>query len=260
VGVIGSTPTSPTTVTVVTTTPAQDVSVTAPDTSQAALEIARLLNSGWNTTARSVTPFNSYLRFTVGDIAGACMMIGPKYMDGLTISQFTHGLAIDITGVHVYESGVFKASLRSVASFDSEFRIYRQADNSITYAVVTGTETVVYHSLVPAPVPAFIDLYAYGYLYSSGDQITDASFETGDVVSVGTATLSGRGSLQAGECKAFLEGTGSLSYQRTTATCSGSGVLYARSSSDYIRTNFPSEKEPLPVPGVIVNLSDTFSI
>ena len=240
VGVVGTTPTTGTTITVVTTTPTQDPVVTSPIIEAPAMEIAKLMGSAWDTTARSINPFHSYLRFTVGDISGACMMIGPEDMDGLSISQFTHGLAIDISGVHVYESGAFKASLRSVPSFGSEFRIYRQPDNSIVYAVITGTETVVYHSPTPCPVPEFIDLYAYGRLYSSGDQITDASFEDGEVLSTGTATLSGAGLLQGGTCKAFLEGAGSLIYQQTAAICSGSGTLYAKSSSDYIRANFPS--------------------
>jgi len=240
IGVTGTSPTTTTTVTVVTTTPTQDPVVTNPIIEAPVMEIAKLMSSAWDTTARSINPFHSYLRFTVGDISGACMMIGPAGMDGQSISQFTHGLAIDITGVHVYENGVFKASLQSIPSFDSEFRIYRQVDNSIVYAVITGTETVVYHSTTPTPVPEFIDLYAYGRLYSSGDQITDASFEDGEVISTGTATLGGTGLLQAGTCKAFLEGTGSLTYQQTTAICSGAGTLYAKSSSDYIRANFPA--------------------
>jgi len=240
IGVVGTSPTTTTTATVVTTTPSQDTTAVPSTVVISNLETAVLLSSGWDTTARSISPFNSYLRFTVGDISGACMMIGPARMDGLAITQFSHGMAIDITGVHVYENGVFKASLRSVPSFDSEFRIYRQENNTIVYAVVTGTETVVYHSTTPSPVPEFIDLYAYGYLYSSGDKVTAASFEDGEVLSTGTATMSGTGLLQGGTCKAFLEGIGSLTYQKTTATCSGVGTLYARSSSDYIRANFPA--------------------
>ena len=168
------------------------------------------------------------------------MAVGPSGLDGQPISQFTHGLAIDATGVFVYESGVKVRTLKTGQCFDYEFRIYRQADNSIVYAMLYGTDTIVYISSVSAPVPDFIDLYSYGYLYASGDKVTSAAFVTGDHIDTGTATMSGYGFLQGGGCYAFLEGSGSLTYQQTTAICEGIGTLYARSSSDYIRSYFPS--------------------
>jgi hypothetical protein len=108
-------------------------------------------------------------------------MIGPEHKDGNSIHTFSHGLAIDVAGVHVYEQGVFKTTMRTPHQKITSLRIYRHANGNIVYVTTTGTETIVYTSLTPYPYPSFVDVYVYGYLYASGDQITSASFETGEV-------------------------------------------------------------------------------
>jgi hypothetical protein len=60
-------------------------------------------------------------------------------------------------------------------------RIYRHADNSIVYVATTGKDTVVYTSGTPCPFPVSVPMFVYGQLYASGDRVTSASFETGEV-------------------------------------------------------------------------------
>ena len=170
-------------ITVITSIPGQDITVVSPQVYIPTTEIVQLINQAWNTSARSIAALvrGYYLLFTAADITGACLMLGPKEKDGQGIHTFSHGLTVDPAGVHVYEGGVFKTTLRSPHNSVTALRIYRHENGNIVYVTTTETETIVYNSLAAYPLPSFIDVFVYGYLYSSGDQITDASFETGEV-------------------------------------------------------------------------------
>lgn len=147
-------------------------------------QIDRVLNRGWNTSARTVAPLTagSYLWFNVMDgITGAFIGIGATGRDGKQMHLFDHGLVVSLEGVRVIEGGEVKQILRSAPSSLSSIRIYRQPDNVIVYTITTGTETVVYKSLVTQKIGRMFNLYAYCKLYSSGDRVTDAAFAQGSV-------------------------------------------------------------------------------
>jgi hypothetical protein len=146
--------------------------------------LAKLASHGWDTHARSVDPLSvgKCFEFTAAeDVTGACLIIGPKGLDGRGIHQFTHCLVVDGSGVRVYEGGRFKEHLRGSHNALASLRIYRQEDNSVVYVVTLGTETIVYTSTAHLAVPAMFDVYVYCYLYASGDKVTSAEYKTGKV-------------------------------------------------------------------------------
>lgn len=145
---------------------------------------ANIANQGWNTWARSIeaVPVGGYLIFSAAaGISGACLALGVARMDGRGTHLFSHSMIVDISGVYVYEFGVEKDRLRLSHNPVSTLRIYRHSDNSVVFVVTTEKETMVYTSLNPCRQPTIIPMYIYGYLYSSGDKVTGASFKTGEV-------------------------------------------------------------------------------
>lgn len=146
--------------------------------------IEKLANHGWNTYARSIAPIaaGSYVLFqAAGDITGACLTVGVKGKEGQDIHLFDHSLIIDIEGIRAYEKGNYVSRMRLSHDPVTALRIYRHVNNTIVYAATTGAETVVYSSVVQPSLPSFLDMYVYGFLYASGDRVTSASFETGEV-------------------------------------------------------------------------------
>jgi hypothetical protein len=173
----------PTVVTIRTWVPEIKYAPATPPTQRTHVTFAMLSNQAWNTSARSIDPLTpgSYLKFTADQIVGGYLCLGTKEKNGDGSHTFSHGLMIDKDGVRAYERGTPKQRLRLSHSSLSDLRIYRHADNSIVYVATTGQESVVYESTLMCPSPLFIDVYVYGYLYASGDKITSASFETGEV-------------------------------------------------------------------------------
>ena len=178
--------TTTSTVTVTTTYPASPVTTRPAPVQPPAIQyiLQRLASHGWKTHARSVDPLaaGDFLEYTVGDGAvGACVAIGTKGLDGQMISRFSHGLIADGQGIRIYEGGQEVKTVRSVFTGATKIRIYRHQDNSIAYVVTAGGETLIHTSGRLSDRPGKFPLYVYGYLYSSGDKITSAAFETGEV-------------------------------------------------------------------------------
>jgi len=145
-------------------------------------QINMITNRGWNTWARSINPLlpGNYLLFAMPQsIDSGCLAIGPKNMEGLGIARFSNSIIVDKDGAKAHEYGVVVQSMNSAHSGLSALRIYRHTDGSIAYVVTTGTETFVHTS--SSPYPLATPLYIYGYLYASGDQVSSASFVTGEV-------------------------------------------------------------------------------
>ena len=145
-------------------------------------QISQSLNAGWNSYAISINDLvvGKYFVFTLAaGITGAFIGVGPKNMYGKPISTFKHGISVDPSGIKAQENGSVVATLRNGVMPTSLVRVHRQPDNSIVYAVTTGTETKVFKSQI---TPNLGSLYIHGYLYSGGDRILSAEFKTGKVV------------------------------------------------------------------------------
>lgn len=171
------------TVTVTTTMP--EIPAAPTETFSVTSVVQELLNSDWNSWARSIDPLvlGGYVEFTSADgTTGAVLAIGAQGMDGLPISKFSHSIIVDLDGIHIHEYGHIDSHLRTGrVTPTSKIRIYRQPDNSIVYVVTTGAEVFVHTSQVLSAYPSIAPLYVYGYLYSSGDALTSTAFAVGTV-------------------------------------------------------------------------------
>lgn len=170
-------------VTVTTTVPAQGAT-SGQSTAPTYQQVVAAMNRGWNTWARSISPLaqGKYLLYTtMAGIDSACLAIGPAGMEGRGIAAFSHSLIVDSEGLKVHENGIVVHTMKTGQDPLSALRIYRHSDNTIHYVVTTGTDTIVYRSLLACPFPLIVSLYVYGHLYSSGDKITAASFNSGEV-------------------------------------------------------------------------------
>lgn len=142
-------------------------------------QVLYLLNSGWDTHARSKSNIavSNYIEFSVNaGVAGAFLGLGEKNRDGYSIGSFAHALLVDSTGVWVFESGAKVLRIKITQVRESVLRIIRQPNNEIVYMAITGDESLFAKSTVVASPLA---LYGYGYLYSSGDIIDAAKITAG---------------------------------------------------------------------------------
>ena len=146
--------------------------------------IVEALNKGWNSWARSIDPLaeGKYLIFSImAGVNASQLAIGPKGKEGQGINTFSHSLIIDSEGIKVYENAVQITTLKLAQVAESLLRIYRHSDNTIHYVVTTGTETIVHESALACPYPLVVPLYVYGHLYTSGDKVLSADFESGEI-------------------------------------------------------------------------------
>lgn len=145
--------------------------------------IGKVLNKGWNTSARSIATFDigNCCVFNVADgITGSILGIAHEGSDGSVPYALSHAIICDVAGVHIRENNTTIKTLKDLQTSTSQLRIHRQTDGSIVYVAITGTETLVYTSLLA--LPKYIPVYVYGMLYSSGDKILDTDFaDYGDV-------------------------------------------------------------------------------
>lgn len=144
-------------------------------------QINYLMNSGWNSWARTVDEILSkmFVEYTCNvGINGGFVGLGVRDKEGHTTGSFAHGLLVDSTGVWVFEMGVKVVKLRAFHNIDSLLRIVRQDNHEIIYLIITKTETLVYKSLIPVQNTK---LYGYGYLYASGDTLNSAVLTVGEV-------------------------------------------------------------------------------
>ena len=142
------------------------------------------LNVGWDTWSRSIDKIDTdkYLIYTVANgVSCVFVGIGPNGVGGQKISSYKHGIIVDTTGIHIFESGSIVLTIRNNHTSESYIRIVRQIDNSIVYVVTTGTETIV-HVSGAATHSKFMPLYAYAYIYTSGDVIISSEIKTGEVL------------------------------------------------------------------------------
>lgn len=191
-------------------------------------QIATNNNQGWNAWSRSINPIDlgDYIVYTLSvGIHGCFIGLGMKGVDGRKIGVFTHGIVVDATGIHVLEGGVVKATLRDGHTAESYIRIVRQEDNSIVYVVTTGSQTVVYKSLVANPISGILPLYAYSYLYSVGDVVLTSEIDEGEV-GFGSCTMTGSGTMSgfAGQV-VTMSGSGEMIIQDYAVIMSGSGTM-----------------------------------
>jgi len=205
-------------VTVVTTDPGSDPVASYPDPYDYYLyNVDKFLNRGWNTSSRTVNPLvaGDYLEFNLAEgITGLYIAIAPINFDDKVHSRFTHGLMFSLDGVMVFESGSIIATLASAVDPDALYRIYRRADNSVAYAIISDGTAVLYESAADLPLAAPFDLYGYSFLYSSGDTITDAFFDTDTIaLSEVEASAVGTGLVWTGALKAEAVCTAAVGIQ-----------------------------------------------
>jgi hypothetical protein len=165
-------------VTVETVIPATDAVAAVPAV-PASVVVSTVQN--WSTWAKSVDPVprGSFIRHTVAsDATGAVLTLGPSRLLGRELAAFPHSLKVDQTGVYVVEYGVQINKLCDTYTASTDFRIYRQDDNTVVYMVITGAESILYSSLLPATIET---LYGFGYLYTSGDAVSDSEIAVGSV-------------------------------------------------------------------------------
>lgn len=165
------------------TIPASPAVPSIPAVAPTPTQISYSLNYGWNSWARSIDPLTTGKYFECAippSTSGAFIGIGPQGMEAPDIGRFKNGLVFDKTGVKVFESGEVVATLRAPFLWASKMRIFRRSNNEIVYVIVTAKETIVYLSAVKQ-YRGFVPLYAYGFIYSSGEVINAASLTTGKV-------------------------------------------------------------------------------
>jgi len=145
--------------------------------------VEKVLNRGWNTSARSIALFDigDCCVFNVADgVSGAILGVAPKGADGDVPRALTHAIVCDVAGVHIRENNITVTTLKDLQTSVSILRIHRQTDGSIVYVATTATETLVYTSNLP--LPKYLSVYVYGLLYSTGDKVLDTDFANyGDV-------------------------------------------------------------------------------
>lgn len=130
-------------------------------------------NLGWNSHSRSITSLEvgTYFQaFIPMGVHGVFFGVDVAGNDGQSIASFPHGLLVDVSGIRAYEEGVVVDVLATSYTNTTDFRIVRNADNTISYFADANT----YDSLT-ATNPGD-DLLVYAYLYSSLDGLICASF------------------------------------------------------------------------------------
>lgn len=183
------------------------------------------LNQGWNSYARTIETLDlgTYIAFTVKPgTQGALMALGPAGMEGVAISNFSHGVMVDTSGIYVFESGAVAAQLASTND-GSEIRITRMADGRIAYSA--GGIAVI----STATVSTFETLYVYGMLYSAYDEVSSTTFAAlAAGVSETTVVMAGAGDLKVSinGPAVVMAGYGDFTTRlETGATMSGAGGL-----------------------------------
>ena len=164
--------------------PASEPETGTPGIPPTAGQIITGLNIGWNSWSRSVDQIDTdrYLRYTMANgVTGVFIGVSTHGVEGQQIASFKHGIIVDLTGIHIYESGVVVQTIRDSHSSESYIRIVRQIDNSIVYVVTTGTQTIV-HVRGAATQSKLMPLYAYAYIYQSGDVVISNEIKTGEVL------------------------------------------------------------------------------
>jgi hypothetical protein len=162
-------------------TPAQAALSAISAVAPTSAEISYLLNTGWDTHARSINKISkgAYLEYTLNSgVYGMFLGIGVAEKDGDSLSSFEHGLLVDSTGIWAYENGVKVKQIKTNHILASKIRVFRQSDKRIVYMVVTADESLIY---VSSDYPQTTTLYCYGYLYSSADTVNSAALKTGSV-------------------------------------------------------------------------------
>ena len=173
----------------------------------------RNLNIGWNSHSRSIEDIETenYIVLTFGTgTTGALVVLGKDHRDSEMPSQFSHGIAVDVSGIKVYENGVLKQTLEAVQSSLSEVRIYRRDWFEIIYHVIQADgDDVIVRSAAPITWK-YGRLYAYSWLYTGGDKVLTMDIVSGEIVD-GASRMDGTSSMSgyAGQT-VTMEGTGSL--------------------------------------------------
>lgn len=171
---------------VVTHYPAQPATYALPKEPAKLNQIRYSLNAGWNSHAISIEPLapGEFISFKVkAGTTGAFIGVGRSVLYGKGMTVFRHGIVAEPAGVRVVESGDTKTLLTSVINKDTDIRVYLGEDRIVSYVVINESIVRVAKSLVAAEADT---LYAHAYLYSGGDEITEAAFDTGRVIYGGT--------------------------------------------------------------------------
>jgi hypothetical protein len=173
--------TAASTITLLQYTPAQSAISAIAYVAPTPAEISHILNTGWDTHARSINKISkgAYLEYTLNSgVYGMFLGIGIAEKDGDSLSSFEHGLLVDSTGIWAYENGEKVKQIKENHRLASKIRVFRQSDKRIVYMVVTDGESLIY---VSSDYPQTSTLYCYGYLYSSADTVNSAALKTGSV-------------------------------------------------------------------------------
>jgi len=204
-------------------------------------QIIKYYNEGWNSYASSIASIDNGETFycTISpDTVGGFIALGKTGKEGNTIGSFSHGVLVDSSGVYVYETGTKVATLAISAIGSAELKISRRTNNSIEYSIGTAT----YKSLVDFSVADGITAYVYAYLYSGGDSVTDAWFETDlSYFLSGSAELIAASSLSVKDIRAvaLLDATSSMSVDTVYAGAvldASSSLIASGSSSASLNT------------------------
>lgn len=147
-------------------------------------EIFYDLNQGWNSHSRSIEPL--YVEEFIDlncqtGITGALIGIDTKGKDFYHPSSAKHGIIVDVSGVKVFENGVIVQTIKNQQISTSDIRIYRQADNSVVYCIITDSETLIVESGAAITQWPITPLFVYARLWSGGDQVTESEMLTGEV-------------------------------------------------------------------------------
>ena len=188
-------------------------------------QITISLNEGWNSYASTISELviGGHILYTVKlGTKGALVSVAPPGFEGRNIGDFTHGVMTDISGIHVFESGVLVTTL-ATNQLGTEVYIARTGDGRIVYSTSTGG---IHISDLPRHLIS-ADLYIYGMLYAGYDEVSYAAF--GGDVSVAEPAVSMRGTstlLAATPIQVIMEGYGGLlASPRVSALLSGRGAI-----------------------------------
>lgn len=138
-------------------------------------------NLGWNSWARSIEQLDKgkYYVFNCNQVnEGIFLGLGHSLLLGGSISLFSHAIIADVSGLTIYEDGVEVKKLAYHYSSLSSIKIFYDEDNSVKYAVTTGTETLVFSSDV---LYTSSEAFIHCYIYSSNDTLDSSEYVAGTV-------------------------------------------------------------------------------
>jgi len=192
-------------------------------------QIVEYLHAGWNSYAVSTDtiPPGHAVEFSVGTGSmGVFVGIGEDSKAGKEFAYFTHGILVDLDGIHVMESGQKVTSLTNNYLEQYKINIQILPDDSVNYFVMDGT-TVLANYQSKNSIQSTLDLYVHGDLYLGGDRLLNAEiYAVTEQVFYAAADFAGSGFFMSTDQTdmAMFGGTGTFEADASNTDGFGQGI------------------------------------